>query len=81
VKTYQFHEATPLSISKVPEGQPKLKVFQPFLGGAIRKSPPGLDGEVHRFRLEHRGCVAILKAKTLVLVLQVVLDIELGMVL
>jgi hypothetical protein len=44
VKMHQFHEATPLSISKVPEGQPKLKVFQPLLGGAVGRSPPGLDG-------------------------------------
>jgi hypothetical protein len=78
VKAHRFHEATPLSITKVPEGQPKLKVFQPFLGGAIRQSPPGLDGEVPRFRLEHRGCVVILEAETLVLVLQIMLDIELG---
>jgi hypothetical protein len=55
-----------------------LKVFQPLLGGAVRRSPLGLDGEVPRFRLEHRRCVAILEAETLVLVLQVVLDIEFG---
>jgi hypothetical protein len=35
VKTHQFHEATPLSISKVPEGQPKLKVLQPLFGDAV----------------------------------------------
>jgi hypothetical protein len=57
---------------------PKLKVFQPFLGGVVQKSPPGFDGEVPRFRLKHRGCVTILEAETLVLVLQVVLDIEFG---
>ena len=74
--THQFHEATPLAISKVPEGQPKLEVFQSLLGGAARGSPPGLDGEVPSLSLEHRGCVAILEAETLVLVLQVVLDIE-----
>ena len=56
-------------------------MFEPLLGGAVRGSPPGLDGEVPRFRLEHRGCVAILQAETLVLVLQVMLDIELGVFL
>jgi hypothetical protein len=65
----------------VPEGQPKLKVFQPLLVSAARQSPPGLDGEVPRFRLEHRGCVAIVEAETFVLVLQVVLDMELGVFL
>jgi hypothetical protein len=35
VKTYQFHEAAPLSITKVPKGQPKLKVFQPLFRGAV----------------------------------------------
>ena len=60
----------------MPEGQPKLEVFESLLGGAARGSPPGLDGEVPRLCLEHRGCVAILEAQTLVLVLQVVLDIE-----
>jgi hypothetical protein len=44
VNTHQLHEATPLSITKVPEGQPKLKVFQPLLGGAVGRSPPRLDG-------------------------------------
>ena len=65
----------------MPKGQPKLKVFQPFLGGAVRGSPLGLDGEVPRLSLEHRGCVAILEAETFVLVLQVVLDIEFGVFL
>jgi hypothetical protein len=78
---HQFHEATSLSISKVQEGQPKLKVFQPFLGGEVQRSPPGLDGKVPRFCLKHRGYVAILESKTLVLVLQVVFDIELGVFL
>jgi hypothetical protein len=68
-------------ITKVPEGQPKVKVFQLLFGGAVRQSPPGLDGEVPHFRLKHRGCVAILEAKTLVLVLQVMLNIELGVFL
>ena len=81
VKTHQFHEATPLSISKVPKGQPKLKMFQPLLGDAVQQSPPGLDGEVPRLCFKHRGCVAILEAKTFVLVLQVVLDIEFGVFL
>jgi hypothetical protein len=81
VKTHQFHEATPLSITKVPEGQPTLKMFQPLLGGVVRRSPPGPDGEVPRFHLEQRGCVAILEAETLVLVLQVVFDIEFGVFL
>jgi hypothetical protein len=75
---YQFHEATPLSITKVPEGQPKLKVFQPLLGGVVGRSPPGLDRKLPHFRLKHRGCIAILEVETLVLVLQVVLDIEFG---
>jgi hypothetical protein len=56
-------------------------VFQPLLVSAARQSPPGLDGEVPRFRLEHRGCVAIVEAETFVLVLQVVLDMELGVFL
>ena len=65
----------------MPEGQPKLKVFQPLLGGAVRLSPPGLDGEIPRHCLKHRGYVAILDAKTFVLVLQVVLDIKFGVFL
>jgi hypothetical protein len=52
-----------------------LKVFQPFLRGVVRRIPPCLDGEVPHLHLEHRGCVAILEAETLVLVLQVMLDI------
>jgi hypothetical protein len=55
-----------------------LKVFQPLIGGAISRSPPGLDSEVFRLRLEYRGCVAILEVETLMLVLQVMLDIEFG---
>jgi hypothetical protein len=35
IKMHQFYEATPLSITKVPEGQPKLKMFQPLFGGAV----------------------------------------------
>jgi hypothetical protein len=41
----------------------------------------GLIGEVHCFLLEHTGCVLILEAETLVLVLQVMLDLELGVFL
>jgi hypothetical protein len=58
-----------------------LKVFQPFLGGAVRQSLTSLDGKVPRLCLQHRVCIAILKAETLVLVLQVVLDIEFGVFL
>ena len=65
IKTHQFHEATPLSILKVPEGQTKLKVFQPFFGGAVRRSPPSLDGEVPCLCLKHRECVPKLEAETL----------------
>jgi hypothetical protein len=65
----------------VPESQPKLKVFQPLFGSAVRRSPPGLDGEVPRLRFEHRRCVAILEEKTFKLVLQVVFGIEFGVFL
>ena len=61
--------------------QPKLKVFQPLLRGAVWQSPPSLDGIVPRPRLKHRGCIAIQEAKTFVLVLQVVFDIEFGVFL
>ena len=81
LKTHQFHETTPLSISKVPEGLSKLEVFQSLLGGAARRSPLGLVGEVPRLNLEHRGCVAILEAETLVFILQIVLDIKFGVFL
>jgi hypothetical protein len=65
----------------VPEDQPKLKVFQPFLGGVVRQSPSRLDDEIPHIRLEFKGCVAILEVEMLVLVLQIVLDIEFGMFL
>jgi hypothetical protein len=67
---------SPLSILEVLESQQKLKVFQPLLGGAVRRSPPGLDGKVPRLRLEYRRCVATLEVETFVLVLQIVLDID-----
>ena len=58
-----------------------MKVFQSLLEGAVRQSPPGLDGEAQDLCLKHRRCVAILEAKTFVLVLQVMLDIEFGVFL
>ena len=47
----------------------------------LEEATPCLDGEVPRLSLEHRGCVAILEVETLVLVLQVVLDIKYGVFL
>jgi hypothetical protein len=56
-------------------------VFQPFLRGAVKQSPPDLDGKVPCLCLEHIGCVLILEAEPFVLVLHVIFDIEFGVFL
>ena len=79
--TYQFHEATPLSILKVPKNKLKVKVLKPIIGGAIGQSLIGFDGKVPCLRFLYGVNIAILEAEMLMLVLQFVVDILLSVFL
>jgi hypothetical protein len=77
--SYQLHESTPLVITEVPKCQPQLQPTQALCSCNPGGEPPRPDGKIVSLRLSSCSCILILLIQQPMLILEVCLNVGLGM--